>query len=74
MRETLRKELNPSTDIKEMQHLKDSMRIIKEHIADRNYEIRVVKVKKIAEQIRSNINYGTKIWEVKRRIEQKNKN
>ena len=30
-------------------------------------------MKKIAEQIRSNINNGAKIWEVKRRKEQKNK-
>ena len=36
-----------------------------------NKEIRGVKVKKIAEQIRSNINHRAKIWEVKRRIEEK---
>ena len=32
-----------------------------------------MEVKKIAEQIRSNVSSGAKIWEVKRRIEQKNK-
>ena len=71
MRKNLRKELNQSTDIKERQHLKDRIRIIKEHIADRNKEIRGLKGKKIPEQIRSNINNWAKIWEVKRRIEQK---
>ena len=37
-------------------------------------EIRGIKMMKIAERIRSNINNGAKIWEVKRRIEQKTKN
>ena len=68
MRKNLRKELNQSTDIKERQQLKGRIRIIKEHILDTKKEIRRVKVKKIAERIRSNINNGTKIWEVKRRI------
>ena len=71
MRKNLRNELNQSTDIKERQHLKDRIRIIKEYIIDRNKEIRRIKVKIIAEQIRSNIKNGEKIWEVKRRIEQK---
>ena len=73
MRKNLRKELNQSTDVKERQHLKDRIRIIKEHVVDRNKEIRGIKVKKIAEQIISNINNVAKIWEVKRRMEQKTK-
>ena len=73
MRKNLRKELNQSTDIKEKQNLKDRIGIIKEHIVDRNKEISGIKVKKIGEQIRSNINNGAKIWEVKRKIEQKTK-
>ena len=40
MRKNLRKELNQSTDVKERQHLKDRIRIIKEHIVDRNKKIR----------------------------------
>ena len=73
MRKSLGKELNQSTNIEERQHLKDRIRMIKEHIVDRNKEIRGIKVKKSAEQIRSNIDNGVKIWEVKRRIEQKPK-
>ena len=61
MRKNLRKELNQSTDIKERQHLKDRIRIIIEHVVDRNKEIQGIKVKKIAEQIRSNINNGAKM-------------
>ena len=61
MRKNLRKELNQSTDIKERQHLKDRIRIIIEHVVDRNKEIQGIKVKKIAEQVRSNINNGAKM-------------
>ena len=47
---------------------------MKEHTVDRNKEFRGIKVKKIAEQIRSNINNVAKIWEVRKsRIEQKTK-
>ena len=69
MRNILRKELNQSKNIKEGQHLKYRIRIIKEHIVDRNKEIRGIKVKKISEQIRSNNNNRTNTWEVKRRKE-----
>ena len=73
MRENVRNELNQSINIKEREHLKNRIRIIKEHILNRNKKIRDIKVKKIAEQIRSNINNGIKIWEVKRRIKKKKK-
>ena len=73
MRENVRNELNQSINIKEREHLKNRIRIIKEHILNRNKKIRDIKVKKIAEQIRSNINNGIKIWEVKRRIKKKEK-
>ena len=46
MRKNLGKELNQSTNIEERQHLKDRIRMIKEHIVDRNKEIRGIKVKK----------------------------
>ena len=61
MRKNFTKELNQSTGIKERQHLKHRTGIIKEYIEDRNKEIRGIKVKKIAEQIRSNIKNGAKI-------------
>ena len=62
--------MNQSRDIKERQHLKDRIRIIKEHKVDRNKESRGKKVNKIAEQIRSNItndkNLGNIEWKIKK--------
>ena len=55
IRELMKMRKNLRTDIKEKQHLNDRIRIIKEHIVDRNKEFRSMKVKKIAKQIRSNI-------------------
>ena len=70
MRKNLRKEMKQSRDIKERQHLKDRIRIIKEHKVDRNKESRGKKVNKIAEQIRSNItndkNLGSIEWKIKK--------
>ena len=50
-----------------MSHLKDRNIIIKEHIVDRNKEIRGIKSKKL-DQTLTTIN---KIWEVKRRTKEK---
>ena len=47
---------------------------MKEHTVDRNKEFRGIKVKKIVEQIRSNINNVAKIQEARKsRTEQKTK-
>ena len=70
MRKNLRKEMKQSRDIKERQHLKDRIRIIKENKVDRNKESRGKKVNKIAEQIWSNItndkNLGSIEWKIKK--------
>ena len=62
--------MNQSRDIKERQHLKDRIRIIKEHKEDRNKESRGKKVNKITEQIRSSItndkNLGNIEWKIKK--------
>ena len=62
--------MNQPRDIKERQHLKDRIRIIKEHKVDRNKESRGKKVNKITEQIRSNItndkNLGNIEWKIKK--------
>ena len=62
--------MNQSRDIKERQHLKGRIRIIKEHKVDRNKESRGKKVNKITEQIRSNItndkNLGNIEWKIKK--------
>ena len=62
--------MKQSRDIKERQHLKDRIRIIKENKVDRNKESRGKKVNKITEQIRSNItndkNLGNIEWKIKK--------
>ena len=73
MRKTLRKKLETTKDQTEKIHLKDRIRIIREHIIDKKKESRSNKIKKIAEDIRENVNNRGKIWEVKRRITQKKK-
>ena len=60
MRKNLRKELNQSIDIKERQDLKDRIRIIKEHIVDRNKEIRAIKVKKLQNRSDQTLTMGQK--------------
>ena len=71
MRKTLRKKLETTKDQSEKIHLKDRIRIIREHIIDKKKESRSNKIKKIAEDIRENVNNRGKIWEVKRRITRK---
>ena len=60
MRKNLRKGLNQSIDIKERQDLKDRIRIIKEHIVDRNKEIRAIKVKKLQNRSDQTLTMGQK--------------
>ena len=71
MRKTLRKKLETTKDQTEKIHLKDRIRIMREHKIDKKKESRSNKIKKIAGNIRENVNNGGKIWEVKRRITQK---
>ena len=71
MRKTMRKKLETTKDQTEKIHLKDRIRIIREHIIDKKKESRSNKIKKIAEDIRENVNNGRKIWEVKGRITRK---
>ena len=49
-------------------HLKDRIRIIREYIIGKKKESRSNKIKKVAEDIRENVNNRGKNWEVKRRI------
>ena len=46
--------------------------MIKEHIIDKQKETRGNKIRKIADSIKRNVNNGSKIWEVKRRVTKKN--
>ena len=68
MRKIMRKKLETTKDQTEKIHLKERIRIIREHLIDKKKESRSNKIKKVAEDIRENVNNGGKIWEVKRRI------
>ena len=68
MRKIMRKKLETTKDQTEKIHLKERIRIIREHTIDKKKESRSNKIKKVAEDIRENVNNGRKIWEVKRRI------
>ena len=65
--------MNQSKYIKEISYLKDR-KIIKELIVDRNKEIRRIKVKKITDLIRSNINDSKKNLKSKEENKGKKKN
>lgn len=66
--------MNQSTYIKEISYLKDRKIIIKELIVDRNKEIRRIKVKKVTDLIRSNINDSKKNLKSKEENKGKKKN
>ena len=66
--------MNQSTYIKEISYLKDRKIIIKELIVDRNKEIRRIKVKKVTDLIRSNINDSKKNLKSKEEKKGKKKN
>ena len=66
--------MNLSTYIKEISYLKDRKIIIKELIVDRNKEIRRIKVKKVTDLIRSNINDSKKNLKSKEENKGKKKN
>ena len=65
--------MNQSKYIKEISYLKDR-KIIKELIVDRNKEIRRIKVKKVTDLIRSNINDSKKNLKSKEENKGKKKN
>lgn len=66
--------MSQSTYIKEISYLKDRKIIIKELIVDRNKEIRRIKVKKVTDLIRSNINDSKKNLKSKEENKGKKKN
>ena len=66
--------MNQSTYIKEISYLKDRKIIMKELIVDRNKEIRRIKVKKVTDLIRSNINDSKKNLKSKEENKGKKKN
>ena len=48
------------------------IKLIKKHITDKMKENRSRRIIKVAQQIKSNVDNGGKIWEVKRKVQMKN--
>ena len=50
----------------------ERIKLIKEHITDKMKENRSRRIIKVAQQIKSNVDNGGKIWEIKRKVQRKN--
>ena len=50
----------------------ERIKAIKEHITDKLKENRSTKIIKVAQQIKSKLDNGRKIWEIKQKVKRKN--
>ena len=69
MRKELRKKFQVTTNYYNIKQIIERIKTIKEHIIDKQKEIRGSKLHKIADSIKTNVNNGSKIWEEKKRRE-----
>ena len=65
-------ESTKSENIYEKTVIIERIKLIKEHITDKMKENRSKKIIKVAQQIKSNVDNGGKIWEVKLKVQRKN--
>ena len=72
MQKELRKEFQAETNYYNKKQIIKIIKMIKEHIIDKLKESRGNKVHKIADSIKRNVDNGSKIWEVKRRVTKNN--
>ena len=72
MQKELRKEFQAETNYYNKKQIIKRIKMIKEHIIDKLKESRGNKVHKIADSIKRNVDNGSKIWEVKRRVTKNN--
>ena len=54
--------------------IKERTKLIQEHITDKMKENRIRILLKVAQQIKSNVNNGGKIWKIKRKVQRKKLN
>ena len=71
MRKKLRKEFQAETNYYNKKQIIERIKRIREHIIDKLKKSRGNKVHKIADSIKRNVDNGSKIWEVKRRVTKK---
>ena len=72
MGKELRKEFQAETNYYNKKQIIKRIKMIKEHVIDKLKESRGNKVHKIADSIKRNVDNGSKIWEVKRRVTKNN--
>ena len=65
-------ESTKSENIYEKTVITERIKLIKEHITDKMKENRSKKIIKVVQQIRSNVDNGGRIWEVKLKVQRKN--
>ena len=71
MRKELRKEFQAETNYYNKKQIIERIKMIKEHMIDKLTESRGNNVRKIADSVKRNVDNGSKIWEVKRRMTKK---
>ena len=71
MQKELRKEFQAETNYYNKKQIIERIKRIREHIIDKLKKSRGNKVRKIADSIKRNVDNGSKIWEVKRRVTKK---
>ena len=71
-RKKLRARYQNTENIYETTAIIERIKLIKEHITDKMKENRSRRIIKVAQQIKSNVDNGGKIWEVKRKVQRKN--
>ena len=67
----LRKEFQAETNYNNKKQITERIKMIKEHMIDKLTESRGNNVRKIADSVKRNVDNGSKIWEVKRRMTKK---
>ena len=71
-RKKLRAQYQNTENIYENTVIIQRIKLIKEHITDKMKENRSTRIIKVAQQIKSNVDNGAKIWGVKRKVQRKN--
>ena len=68
----LMNELQVETNYCDKKQIIERIKMIKEHIIDKQKESRRNKILTIADSIKRNVNNGSKIWEIKMRVTKNN--
>ena len=70
-RKKLRAQYQNTKYVYEKTVITERIKLIKKHIADKMKENRSRRIIKVAQKIKSNVDNGGKIWEIKRKVQKK---